>query len=227
MKKISAVVIDDDLVFQAIIEGFIEKTDMLELVNTFGNPIEAMNFLDTQRVDLIFLDIEMPEMTGLQFIKALNYQPQIILISSSESYAISAFEHQVTDYLLKPLEDYSRFLQAVNLVKSSHLNQGENDYIFIKENNKFVKINFADIDYVEAYGDYVKIYIGNKFHVTFSSMKLINEKLPEEHFLKVHRSYIVRLDKVDSIEGNILNIDSIQIPFSKVMRDDILNRIMH
>jgi len=227
MRKISAVIIDDDLLFQTIVKGFIDKTDILELVNTFSNPIEALNFLDSQQVDLIFLDVEMPEMTGLQFIKALSYQPEIILITSSESYAISAFEHQVTDYLLKPLEDYARFMRAVNLVKASLIDHGKSDSFFIKENNKLVKISFEDIDYMEAHGDYVKIYIGDKFHLMFSSMKSIIESLPQEEFLKVHRSYIIRLDKVVSIEGNTLQINNAQIPFSKSMRETVLNRIMN
>lgn len=226
MGKISTIVVDDDRVFQTILAGFIKKTDKLDLIKVFSNPIDAINFLNQHRVDLIFLDIEMPDMTGLQFIKALQYRPGIVLITSKEEYAVKAFEHNVTDYLVKPLEDYSRFLEAVKRVKNSINHASKPEYFFVKVDSKLVRINFRDISYIEAYGDYVKIFVEDKNYITFSTLKSILQKLPVEYFLQVHRSYIIRLDKVDFVEGNNLSINNKLVPFSKKMRDEILGKII-
>ncbi|UII30116.1 LytTR family DNA-binding domain-containing protein [Fulvivirga ulvae] len=226
MKKISAVVVDDDAIFQTIVNGFIGKTDSVELKQAFSNPIDAINYLMENKVDLIFLDVEMPQMSGLEFISSLDYNPQIILITSNEAYAVEAFEHQVADYLLKPLDNYSRFLRAVNKVREAVKELSEEDHFFIKEDNKLVKIHFADINYIEAYGDYVKIYTDDKCHITLSTLKSISKKLSGADFIQTHRSYLVRLDKIDSIEGNTLNINKYNVPFSKSMREEILEKIV-
>ena len=228
MEKLSCIIVDDDKVIRTILEEFVTKTNVLSLAGVFDNAIEAGNFLFKRPVDLLLLDVEMPSMTGLDLIKALKDPPQIILISNNKEYALDAFEYNVTDYILKPLDNYARFLSAIERVRNNltaNPVQSTDHYIFIKEESRLVKVDIREILYLQAYGDYIKIYMPDKVHVVLSTLKSLLDKLPASEFFQCHRSYIVHLAKIDMLEGNSLRINKQLVPISRSFKDDLLKRI--
>ncbi len=203
--SITCIVADDDPMSLKIMESFINKTAGLTCVAYCSSAVDAANALQKDAVDLLILDVEMPEMTGLELIQSLRTKPFVVLVSSKEQYAIPAFDLDVTDYLVKPT-DYGRFLKAYNKVVQA---RATDDEIIPKANKLFVKADAVllglDLDkiiMVEAMADYVRIYIGDKRHTVYSSMKGIEAKLPTSSFLRVHRSYIVNLALIDAVEDN-------------------------
>ena len=229
----NCIIIDDDELSRRVVEEFIGRTDFLNLTHSFSNAVEAINFIKQgEEVHLIFLDVEMPEMTGIEFLNSLSQPPQVIIISSKEKYAIQAFDYSVTDYLLKPIT-YARFFKAAS--KAYELfNQGRaltdtDKEIFIKKNSSLVRIKYNDILWVEALENYVVINtINDKFTIHFT-MKSIENQLPLVKFKRVHRSFIVNVSRITSIEDNSVIIkltDSKKvIPIGKSYRDKLLNEI--
>ena len=226
---INCIVIDDDLVSIEVLSELIQRTDYLNLVDTFNNPISASSVLSTGHVDLMFLDIEMPEMSGLDLIKTLDKKPQIILVSSKENYALDAFALQVTDYLLKPVKDYPRFLKAVmkakEVIDRQEAEKSSKDGIFLKVDSLLVNFNLSDISYVEAYGDYVKVHTDNKVYTIYATLKGVENKLPSTEFIRIHRSFIVRIDKIKNIDNNNLQIVDKIIPISNTYKPVLMERI--
>lgn len=224
---INCIIVDDEEMSRATIEHFVTQTEKLNLIGLCSSAVEAANFLKDQEIDLIFLDIEMPQMSGLELIKALDKSPQIILVTSKKEYAVEAFEYNVVDYLVKPV-DYSRFLQAVNkITKPGEVvsNQGNKDEIFIKSDSKIVKLNYSSILYIEALADYAIIQLGNTRHIIHSTMKSLEQRLPEESFIRVHRSYIVNISKIDSIEDMNIVIGDANIPVGASYREKFMKKI--
>ncbi len=200
-----------------LIKHFITNTEGLHFTESFSNPITATNYIrkNSADIDLIFLDVEMPEMTGIELLESFKDLPPVILITSKEKYAVKAFEHKVTHYLVKPLE-YGAFLKGIERIfklYESTLIQNR-DYIFIKENSVLSKVMHKDIWYCEALGDYVKVYVKEKPHVVNSTMKNMEDKLRmNKEFMRVHRSYIINLNYLKNfdyetavVEGNIIPI---------------------
>jgi DNA-binding LytR/AlgR family response regulator len=229
----NCIIIDDDSFVRKITEDFVKKTESLTLLHSLSSAVEAINVLNSnENIDLIFLDIEMPEMTGIDFLNSLSTLPQIIIISSKDKYAIDAFEYDVTDYLLKPFA-YSRFSKAVNKAlerqeKSRMHTKG--DEIFIKHNSSLVKLKYADILWVEAMENYVIINIFDEKYMIHFTMRAIEEKLPPKRFLRVHRSFIVNVSSIHSIEDNAINIktsDKVKnsIPIGKSYKDKLLKEL--
>ena len=201
---------------------------MLNLLGTFDDAVEAANVTTNQNIDLIFLDVEMPEMTGLELIKILDKKPQIIIVSSKSKYALDSYNYDVVDYLLKPVENYARFLQAVQKAHKNFQQKSPkevDDYIFIKVDSLFLNFNFHDILWVEAFGDYVKIITEEKIYTVYSTLKTIEKKLPEDDFIRVHRSYIVRIDKIKNVDLSNLQIKNKIIPISNTYRQSFFERI--
>ena len=229
MKKVmNCIAVDDDQLSLKILEGLIAKTDMLNLLGTFDDAVEAANVTTNQNIDLIFLDVEMPEMTGLELIKILDKKPQIIIVSSKSKYALDSYNYDVVDYLLKPVENYARFLQAVQKAHKNFQQKSPkeaDDYIFIKVDSLFLNFNFHDILWVEAFGDYVKIITEEKIYTVYSTLKTIEKKLPEDDFIRVHRSYIVRIDKIKNVDLSNLQIKNKIIPISNTYRQSFFERI--
>ncbi|HPF94313.1 MAG TPA: LytTR family DNA-binding domain-containing protein [Tenuifilaceae bacterium] len=226
------ILIDDDIMSCRVLEDYVNRTSFLELLQTFNNAVDAINFIkDGNSVDLIFLDIEMPEMTGIDFLNTITHPPQIIIVSSREKYALEAFEYSVTDYLLKPI-NYARFFKAANkaLENSSRNSQVEDEKeIFIKKSNSLVKIKYSDILWVEALENYVVINTRNdKFTIHFT-MKAIENQLPNSLFKRVHRSFIVNIREIFSIEDNSVIIKLAEgrkiIPIGKSYKEKLLNDI--
>lgn len=228
----NCIVIDDDALSRRVIEEFITRTDFLELKNSFPNAVEAVNAFQekNEEVDLIFLDIEMPEMDGIDFLNTLKNLPQVVIVSSKEKYAIEAFDYDVTDYLLKPAT-YGRFYKAALKAKNIHEARStkENDEIFIKKNSALVQLKYEDILWVEALENYVIVNsYSEKFTIHFT-MKSIESQLPVTQFKRVHRSYIVNVKKINRIEDNSIFIksnDGIKaIPIGKAYKERFMGDI--
>ncbi len=227
------IVIDDDKLIRIQLQKFIERTKECELLGTFSSADEALQNVNLDNVDLIFLDIEMPGMSGLDFLEIFKHLPAVVVISAKERYAVDAFDFDVDDYILKPIE-YQRFLKAVDRVKEKFVkfkpSRLENNGIFIKENSTtFRKILYEDIYWIEALENYVSIHtVRGRFTIHFT-MKSLERLLPRNKFFRIHRSYIVNLDKIEVIEDNFAVIyfrgQKKLIPIAKAVRDELLSRL--
>ena len=222
--KFSCIAVDDDKVFLAIIKAYISKTNFLEPLGFFTDPIKAVNFLSQGAVDIIFLDVNMPNMSGMEIIEALHPVPQVILISSSEEFAIEAFSHNATDYILKHEMTFARFLRATNKATRS-IAKTRDGHMFVKVDKRMIRLNIDDINFIEAYGDYVKIHTKTGVHLILSSLKSIQEELPESAFARTHRSYLVRLNSIEIIEGNMIRFKDKIVPISKLYKQEFFKQI--
>ena len=225
----NCIIIDDDPGSLHLIKHFITNTEGLNFVEAFTNPIAGSNYLrkSVTGIDLIFLDVEMPEMTGIQLLEAHKDLPPVILITSKEKYAVEAFEHKVLHYLLKPVE-YSKFLKAIERVFKTHALEDSQDldYLFIKEETVLSKIMHKDILYFEALGDYVKVHLKNKSHVVYSTMKNIEDKLKQnKQFIRVHRSYIINLNYLKSFDSDTSVVVDRTIPIGNKYRAAFQSRL--
>ena len=226
--KIKCIITDDEPIARKGLRGYIEKVDFLTLVGECEDAIQLNTILKTQQVDLVFLDIEMPEMTGLELLSNLISPPKIIIVSAYEQYALKGYEFNVVDYLLKPVS-FDRFIKSVNRIHDL-LQTGpkdKNDYIFVKSNKLLKKILFKDILYIESMENYVVIQTVSCKEVVYTTLKQLYESLPEDIFQQTHRSYIVNIEKVTAIDGNQLTISSYQIPVARNFRDTIFNLILN
>ena len=229
----NCIIVDDDSFVRKITEDFVKRTESLTLLHSLSSAIEAINVLNSdESIDLIFLDIEMPEMTGIDFLNALSTLPQIIIISSKEKYAINAFEYDVTDYVLKPFA-YSRFCKAVQKAlerqEKSRMHAKVNE-IFIKHNSSLVKLKYDEILWVEAMENYVNINTFTGKYTIHFTLSALEEKLPHRQFLRVHRSFIVNIDSINSIEDNMICIRTQDkpknnIPMGKSYKDKLLKTL--
>jgi DNA-binding LytR/AlgR family response regulator len=230
----NCIIIEDDPLSMKVVEEFVKRTDFLDLKYEFHDAVEAINTLNVgeENIDLIFLDIEMPEMTGIEFLNTVKSLPQVIIISSQEKYALQAFEHEVTDYLLKPVT-YSRFYKAVKKAQENfnlkEISKQENDEIFIKKDSALVRLKYNDILWVEAMENYVVINtVEERFTIHFT-MKSILLQLPSDIFKRVHRSYIVNVKNIDRIEDNYVimasNKGKKQIPIGKAYKERFMKEI--
>lgn len=229
MEKLRCIVIDDDPMALRLLEEHIKNTDFLTLVNLYDNSVEAANQLSGKEIDLIFLDIEMPEMSGLELIEVLDGKPQIIIVSSKKDYVQEAFDYEVTDYLVKPVVNYQRFLKAAGRARKKLQNLDEIGYsnksIFIKEGTLLLNIFLNEIQWLEAYGDFVKIHTTKKMYTVLSTLKSMEDKLPASEFVRIHRSFIVRIDKIENIDQTNLQVANKIIPISNSYRKPLMQRI--
>ena len=226
---ISCIIVDDDLVALNLVKHFITNTDGLNLLQAFTDSVEAANYIRKNHatIDLIFLDIEMPNLTGIEMLASIKEFPPVILLSAKEKYAIQAFDHRVLHYLLKPLE-YSKFLKAIERVFVQRQTETSTlDYLFVKENGLLTKVNYKDILYFEALGDYVKVHTKDKAHVVNSTMKSIEDKLRMNmQFVRVHRSYHINLNYLQSFDSEIAIISNKTIPIGSKYRSELQNRLL-
>jgi len=224
--QINCLIIDDEPTSLSILRNYIDKLDFLTLVNEFSNAIDTMHFLSKNyTVDLIFLDINMPKISGLSFYQSLQNPPAVIFTTAYSEYAVDAFNVNAVDYLLKPFS-FDRFLTAVNkfvLVQSNGQKVEQNDPIFVKSDKKLHKVFPEAIFYIEAYGDYVKIHLEDSFLLTYSTFKNILSELPST-IMKIHKSYAVNIKKTSSIEGNQVVINQQKIPIGNTYKNEFLER---
>jgi DNA-binding LytR/AlgR family response regulator len=220
-----------------IVRTCIGNTPFLEASAACSSAIEAAEVLRSQAFDVLFLDVEMPLMSGLDLLRTLPDPPQVVLITSSQSYAVQAFEFAVADYLLKPLS-YPRFMQAAQKVleaitaqraapteAEAALPAGGAEFTFVKVDNKLVRVDFADVFFVEALGDYVHLVTSRGKLIVYSTMRAIEEKFPPQHFVRVHRSFIINIDYVQALEDNSLLIKDKYIPVGQTYMRALLQRL--
>ena len=224
-------IVDDNKMARMAMKQLVGQAANLELVAECTNAMEAYNLLNSTSVDLLLLDIEMPGMTGLELTKNLgSKRPLIIFTTAKTDYAVEAFSLNVVDYLVKPVTP-ARFLQAIERANDAFASNKEEvkvekrDFIFIKDNGVLKKINLDDILYLEAMGDYVKVHTPQKYHVVHSTLKAIEEKLPEEKFVRVHRSYIVAINKIDYIQEGTIYINKTSIPVADTYRSTLNKKL--
>lgn len=233
---IKCIITDDEPFARKGLQGYVEKIDFLELKGVCENVLELNTLLKQGPADLLFLDIEMPYITGIDFLKnasnvpGISIPPRVIFTTAYEKYALQGFELEVLDYLLKPIS-FERFLKAANKAFDYFHQQrsfpAEPDYIFVKAENKLEKIHFADILFVEALENYVAIYTREKKIITHLTLKMVLEKLPGGGFIQPHKSYLVAIGKINSIEGNILHVLQYQVPISKYQKEEVMEKIVN
>ena len=235
-KTIQCIIVDDEPVAREILQSHLNKIEVINIVATCKNAIEAFNQLNSNTIDLIFLDINMPEISGLSFAKSINPNIKVIFTTAYREYAVDGFNLQAVDYLLKPIS-FDRLLQAVNkflgentIVESkiaTEIIQERNDFIFVRSDRKMVKINFSEINYIESLSDYIKIYLDTKVVVTRETISNIEVKLPQKEFLRIHRSYIVSISKIDSFTNEFIEIHNKALPISRSYKKDVLYKLEH
>jgi two-component system, LytTR family, response regulator len=226
---ISCIAIDDEPLALSKLEGFINRVPELRFIKAFDNPVEAVGWLKDNNVDLIFLDIQMEQLTGIQFIETTSPDSKIILTTAYDQYAIKGFDLKVTDYLLKPFS-FQRFMQAVSRVMDhySHMRQngaGSDNFIFVKTEYRLERVDLDDILYVEGMKDYLRIICKTRKIMTLQSFARLEECLPNSRFCRVHKSFIVAIDKIKSVERGIIIIADQRIPVSNTYKDTFFSRI--
>ena len=232
MKKINCILIDDEPLARKGLKEYIADIDFLELCGEFDNPLKASGLISGGSVDLIFLDIQMPKITGIDFFKSLPQPPPVIFTTAYPQYALEGFEVNALDYLVKPIS-FDRFYRAVMKAKdfyevkeSNNKEAAPHDYFFIKADNKLVRISFDDVLYAEAVQNYVTIITRQRKFLTYLTFKALENYLPADLFIRVHKSYIVSVSKIDSIEGNDIIIGQQHIPISRNQKDEVMEKLL-
>jgi len=235
MNVIRCMIIDDEPIGREILENFVKKISFLELVAVCGDAFEALEIIESHPVDLLLSDIQMPEINGLEFVRSLPFPPAIIFITAHDQYAVNSFELGVTDYLLKPVS-FERFLKAANKVRiqienqrhpaSAVNNNAYPGYFFIRANNKLVKILYKDVYYIESVGDYIKVYTSDLPLLSYSSMKMIESKLPPGLFVRIHSGYIVSINAVKAVNGQLLELlNGTCLPIAKSRKEHLFSAL--
>ncbi len=236
MNELTCLIIDDEELARTLLENYVDRLPYLKLVGKCSNPIEALQLLQGQSVDLIFLDIQMPEMIGTDFIKTLSQKPMVVFTTAYAEYALEGFELNVVDYLLKPFP-FERFLQAVN--KASDLAKlknkvvsnptevlgnptSEKNYILVKSEHKVHRITYNEIQYIQSMREYVAYYTPSGRILSLGSLKKLEVDLPPTQFLRIHKSYIISREKVSTLEGNMVHIGKEKVPIGASYREKVL-----
>jgi len=216
---INCIIVDDEQHAIDILDHYVKQTPHLQLLASFTNPIEALQLLGQQKIDLVFLDIQMPELSGIDFIKAIQGKSKVILTTAYSEFALEGYDLYVVDYLMKPIR-LPRFLAAVQKAVQQ-LNAGnetasgptEDDYIFVKTESKgkLLKINLGDIDFIESMKNYMAIHRGGQKILVYTSMKELEERLPKKQFIRVHKSFIIPISRITGIEGNLLRLKNVTV----------------
>lgn len=230
--KLKCIIVDDEPLAQRVLEKYVGELSNLELIQKCSDAIEAMEVLQENEVDLIFLDINMPRLSGINFLKSYKNPPMVIITTAYTEYALESYELNVLDYLKKPFS-FERFLQSVQkaeekvkgVSESSESQKEEIAYIFVKANKKTINVNLNEVIYIEALGDYVKIFTPSGHVVTYQSMKGLERMLPPTKFYRIHKSFIVSLSKIKSIEGNMVHMENITLPLGNNYKQGFFKRI--
>lgn len=231
--KINCIIIDDEPLARKGLKEYIGDIAFLNLSGEFDNPLKATELISTGEVQLLFLDIQMPKITGVAFFKTLMNAPPVIFTTAYPEHALEGFELNALDYLVKPIS-FDRFLKAALKAKEYYEIRAKNttdaassaEYFFIKADNKLVKIFFDDILFAEALQNYVVIHTKEKKYITYLTFKSVEEYLPVDRFIKTHKSFIVSAGKTESIEGNTIRIGSHDIPISRNLKDEVMERLL-
>ena len=233
-KIIQCIIVDDERVAREILESHLSKIEAVQIAGSCKSAVEAFNLLSRQKIDLIFLDINMPEVSGLSLAKSVNRDVKIIFTTAYREYAVDGFDLQAVDYLLKPIS-FERLLQAINkyfdentpvhVSDAEELHAEKSDYFFVRADRKMVKICHSEITYIESLADYIKIHLTDKTVVTRETITSIEAKLPKNEFTRTHRSFIVARNKIDSFTSELVEIGKKQIPISRSYKNEVLERL--
>jgi len=229
---LKCIIVEDEVLAQDVLKSHLAHLGSLELVGVYRNALEAEQALKSQEVDIMFLDIRLPGMTGLQFLSSLNDSPLVVLTTAYAEYALESYEFNVIDYLLKPIS-FERFSRAVNKILDNRLFSAaakeadpfSTDHIFIRSNSKFFRVNFSEILYVQGSRDYLKIHTPDYSLITHQTMNDLEKSLPARQFIRVHKSYIVALRHIRSIYGNSIELGKTTIPIGVSYKDAVMNLI--
>ncbi|MGE7775762.1 LytR/AlgR family response regulator transcription factor [Chitinophaga sp. NPDC101104] len=222
--KLQCLVVDDEPLARQGLREYIADVSFLEWAGECGSAPEAADFLHRQPVDLLFLDIRLPRLSGLEFLRTLPQKPLTVITTAYPDHALEGFELDVLDYLLKPVS-FERFLKAVNKAKAQ-LKAEPPDHFYIKCEHRIEKIRLADVLVVEALQNYIAVHTAQRKYITYLTFRAVEEYLPAEQFIKVHKSYIVAASKIDSIEGNTISVGAHEVPVSRALRDEVMEKIL-
>jgi len=230
MNRAKVLIVDDEPLAQKVLQRFISLVDSLELVGLCSNAIEASNALRNQPVDLLFLDIRMPELSGLDLLKIIKNPPKVILTTAYAEHALEGYEFGVIDYLVKPIA-FDRFLRAINKVVPTLQASTPplmptpvlkpSNYLFVKSDRKIYKIDYPEIKYVEAFGNYVKIHTTHKIVLAQETLTNLEKSLPADHFLRIHKSYIVSIHFINLVDGNSLFVENVELPIGQLYKQRV------
>lgn len=225
--KMRSIIVDDEPIARKILQEFVEQIDFLEVAGQFENVLKADVFLQANQTDLMFLDIEMPKLSGLNYLKNTNKKPLVIITTAFPKYAIEGYEMDVIDYLVKPIA-FDRFFKAVQKAKEYHSvknNASENaptSYLFVRSEKRIEKVELNDILYIESIGNYVNIFTEKKRFTAYLTLKGLESQLPNNDFIKIHQSYLVSLSKINAIEGNEIKIQNKSLPISRNYKEALM-----
>jgi DNA-binding LytR/AlgR family response regulator len=229
-------IVDDEPLALDLMRGHIEKLENFEIVAECDNAMKALSALREKHIDLVFMDIQMPQITGIEFLKTLKHPPKVIITTAYREYALEGFELDVVDYLLKPIT-FERFLKSVNKYYQICQDQvqvvpgpapektQEESFIYVKENKKVIKVYLSEIKYIEGLSEYVQIYTDKRKIITKTSMALMEEKLPSANFLRIHKSYIVAVSKIEAFTANTIEIHGKELPIGRNFKNAVLNAL--
>ena len=233
--KIKCIIIDDEPLAAEVVETHLQEFSNIELLGSFTNPLDALQLIENGEVDAVFIDINMPKMNGLDFIKTLDTRPHFIITTAYREYAVESFDLDVLDYLVKPIP-FTRFLKSINKLSQKFISEQsventpsntEKSFIFLKVDKKLIKIKFEDIYFIESLKDYIKVFTQTGDYLAHKSLSGITEELPKSQFLRLHRYFTVALDKIQALEGNSVLVADKRIPIGRKYinhaKDVILN----
>ena len=228
-KDIKCIIVDDESIAREIIATHLTKIPNIEIVGSCSNAIDAFKLLREQQVDLVFLDINMPEISGISFAKSINKNVKVIFTTAYRDYAVEGFELKAVDYLLKPIS-FERLLKAINTYFEIHVDSNQsvkedleiNDFMFVRADRRMLKIDFESIIYIESYSDYIKIHLTNETIVTRETISAIEAKLPKQRFLRIHRSYIISLKHISSFTNEEITINNTALTISRSYKKQVL-----
>lgn len=229
--KLNCLIVDDEPLARKGMEEYVKEVEFLQLAGSCENAMKASTYLNEGRVDLILLDIQMPKLSGIDFLKTIKNPPLVIFTTAFSEYALESYTLDVIDYLVKPIP-FERFLKATQkafdfyLLKQKAGSETAQNFFFIKCDHKYEKVNYIDVLYVEAMQNYCIIHTADRKLITYITMTGLEEQLPRDRFLKVHKSFIVSVEKVKSLDGNEIVIGSARIPISRSIKDEVVNKIM-
>jgi len=232
--KTRCLIVDDEPLARELIKGYVAKLENFEIVAECSDAMKALNTLRAKPVDLMFMDIQMPQITGIEFLKTLKHPPKVIITTAYREYALDGFELDVVDYLLKPIT-FERFLKSVNkfyqmnqddvqVVSGHSFDKGADEsFIYVKENKKVIKIYLSEIKYIEGLSEYVQIYTDKRKVIVKTSLTQMEEKLPNEQFLRIHKSYIISVSKIEAFTANTIEIQNKELPIGRSYKNVVLN----
>lgn len=230
MKKLSCIIVDDEPIARKILHEFVDQVPFMDLRGKFENAMQAETFLQQDAADIIFLDIEMPKVSGLQLLQKMDISSLVILTTAYPKYALEGYDLDIIDYLLKPIL-FSRFLKAVQKARDYYqmkymaTGPGRPSYIFIKSDKRIEKIELSDILYVESVGNYVSFCTGSKKIIAYLTLKSLESQLPADEFIKIHQSYLVNCSKITALAGNAITIGDKSLPISRNYRDTVMKLV--